>query len=74
MYMCDPIRSKFASFLLFVVLSFPIVILFFYIFILIHFSYSSLLISSYSSRTILPLLLLIFKLLNSHWALLGTDT
>ena len=38
------IRPKFASFILFVVLSFPIVILFFYIFILIHFSYSSLLI------------------------------
>ena len=32
------IRSKFVSFILFVVLSFPIVILFFYIFILIHFS------------------------------------
>ena len=58
------IRPKFASFILFVVLSVPIVILFFRIFILINFSYSSLLISSYSSRTILPLLIFIFLYLN----------
>ncbi len=48
----------------FVVLSLPIVILFFCIFILIHFSYSSLLISSYFSRTILPLLIFLFLNLN----------
>ena len=58
------IRPKFASFILFVVLSFPIVILFFYIFILIHLSYSSFLISSYFSRTILPLLIFLFLYLN----------
>ncbi len=55
------IRPKLASFILFVVLSFPIVILFFYIFIL---NYSSLLISSYFSRTILPLLIFLFLNLN----------
>jgi hypothetical protein len=53
-------HPKHASFILCVVLSFPIVILFFYIFILIHLSYSSLLISSYFSGTILPLLIFLF--------------
>ncbi len=61
---CATIRPKFASFILFVVLSVPIVILFFYIFILINFSYYSLLISSYSSRTILPFLIFLFLYLN----------
>jgi hypothetical protein len=62
------IRPKFASFILFIVLSFLLVIVFLFfssfIFLLIHLSYSSLLISSYSSRTILPLLILLFLYLN----------